>query len=125
MASGSYEQIVSHLEKELELNGLEAPDELQINTVTQHATQQNPEKPKPIFHHCKKPGDYRNQCCQLKREKEKAQNNKKGAGNNDNNKNGGQTHFNSNNKITDKANPNDTNDRNDRKSTPVYPPCET
>ena len=31
----TYEQIVTHLEKELELNGLEAPDKLQINTVTQ------------------------------------------------------------------------------------------
>ena len=35
------EQIVSHLEWELELIGLEAPDELQIKTVTQRATQQN------------------------------------------------------------------------------------
>ena len=33
---------VSHLEKELELNGLEAPDEMQINTVLQQAAQQNP-----------------------------------------------------------------------------------
>ena len=40
-------QIVPHLEKELELNGLEAPDELKVKTVTQQATQQNPEKPKP------------------------------------------------------------------------------
>ena len=35
LEKGTYEQIVSHLEKELELNGFEAPDELQINTVTQ------------------------------------------------------------------------------------------
>ena len=41
LENGAYEQIVSHLEKELELNCLEAPDELQINTVTQQATQQN------------------------------------------------------------------------------------
>ena len=26
---------------------------MQINTVTQQATKPNPEKPKPIFHHCK------------------------------------------------------------------------
>ena len=50
------EQIVSDFEKELELNGLEAPDELQINTVTQHAAKLNPEKPKPTCHHCKEPG---------------------------------------------------------------------
>ena len=41
LENGTYEQIVSHLERELELNGLEAPDELQKNTVTQQATQQN------------------------------------------------------------------------------------
>ena len=35
----TYEQIVSHLERELELNGLEAPDEMPINTVTQQAPQ--------------------------------------------------------------------------------------
>ena len=47
LENGTYEQIVSHLERELELNGLEAPDENQINTVTQKATQQNSEKSKP------------------------------------------------------------------------------
>ena len=51
-----YEQIVSHLKKELKLNGLEAPDELQTFTVTQQTTQHNPEKPKPTCQHCKKPG---------------------------------------------------------------------
>ena len=56
------EEIVSRLEKQLELNGLEAPDQLQINTVTQQTTQENPEKPKPTCHHCKTPGHYRNQC---------------------------------------------------------------
>ena len=34
MENGTYEQIVTHLEKELELNGLEAPDELQVNNVS-------------------------------------------------------------------------------------------
>ena len=32
LENGTYEQIVIHLERELELNGLEAPDKLQINT---------------------------------------------------------------------------------------------
>ena len=62
----TYEQIKLHLEKELELNSLEAPDELELNTVTQQATQQNSEKPKPICHHSKKPGHYRKQCRQRK-----------------------------------------------------------
>ena len=35
LENGTYEQIVSHLERELELNGLEAPDEMSIKTVTQ------------------------------------------------------------------------------------------
>ena len=34
LGNGTYNQIVSYLENELELNGLEATDELQINTVT-------------------------------------------------------------------------------------------
>ena len=41
LENGTYEQIVSHLERELELNGLEAPDEMPINTVTQQTPQQN------------------------------------------------------------------------------------
>ena len=53
LENGTSEQIVSHLKKELELKGLEAPDELQMNTVTKQATQRNPEKPKPTCHHCK------------------------------------------------------------------------
>ena len=32
LENGTYEQIVSHLQRELELNGLEAPDEMPINT---------------------------------------------------------------------------------------------
>ena len=45
LENGSYEQIVSHLERELELNGFEAPDEMPINTVTQQPPQQNYNKP--------------------------------------------------------------------------------
>ena len=48
-----YEQIVSHLGWELELNGLEAPDELQINSVTQQATQQNSENPNQLASNAK------------------------------------------------------------------------
>ena len=39
LENGTYEQIVSHLERELELNGLEAPDEMQLKTdATKHTT---------------------------------------------------------------------------------------
>ena len=54
LENGMYEQIVSHLERELELNGLEAPDEMPINTVTQLAPQQNSNQPRTTCHHCKK-----------------------------------------------------------------------
>ena len=82
LENGTYEQIVSHLERELELNGLEAPDEMPINTVTQQAPQQSSNKPKPRCHHCKKPGHYQNQCRQLKREKNQTRNNTISANNN-------------------------------------------
>ena len=45
--NGTYEQIVTHLGGELELNGLEASDELQINTVSQNTTNTNADRPKP------------------------------------------------------------------------------
>ena len=47
LENGRYEQIVSHLERALELNVLEAPDEMPINTVTQQSPQQNSNKPRP------------------------------------------------------------------------------
>ena len=54
------EQIVWHPEKDFELRGLVAPDELQVNTVMQKPRKPNPGKPKPTFQHCKKPSHYRN-----------------------------------------------------------------
>ena len=83
LENGTYEQIVSHLERELELNGLEAPDEMPINIVTEQTPQQNTNKPRPTCHHCTKPGHYQNQCRQLKREKDQTRNNTNSA-NNDN-----------------------------------------
>ena len=61
LENSTNEQIVSHLEKGLELNGLEAFDELQVNTVAQQSTQENPDKPRPTCHPCTKHGHYRNQ----------------------------------------------------------------
>ena len=55
----------------LELNSVVSPAEVQINAVTQNATKQKPEGPKPTCQHCKKRGQYRNQCQQLEREKTK------------------------------------------------------
>ena len=43
LENGTYEQIVTHLERELELNSLEYPDETQMNTVTnKHQIAGNP-----------------------------------------------------------------------------------
>ena len=82
LENGTYEQIVSLIETELELNGLEAPDEMPINTVTQQTPQQNSNKPRPTCYHCKKPGLYQNQCRQLKREKDQTRNKTNSANNN-------------------------------------------
>ena len=56
LENGTYEQIVTHLERELELNGLEAPDELPINNVNQQSTNNDADRLKPTCHHCKKQG---------------------------------------------------------------------
>ena len=64
-----YEQIVTHLEKELELNGLEIPDELKTNTVSHNAAKANADRPKETCHYCKKPGHYRNHCRLLRNRK--------------------------------------------------------
>ena len=50
---GTYEQLVTHLEEELELNRLQAHDELQISTVSYHTANANADRPKPTCHHCK------------------------------------------------------------------------
>ena len=69
LENGTSEQIVTHLEKELELNGLEAPDELQINTASHNTANANADRPKPTYHHCKKSGHYINQCRLLERQR--------------------------------------------------------
>ena len=44
LENGTYEQIVTHLEREIELNSLEYPDETQMNTVTnKHQIAGNPD----------------------------------------------------------------------------------
>ena len=122
LENGTYEQIVSHLQRELELNGLEAPDEMPINTVTQQAPQQNADKPKPTCYHCKKPGHYHNQCRRLKREKDQTRNNANSANNNNGS---AQTNSNPNNKVSNNTKANNTNNQRDRRSRPVFKPCET
>ena len=123
LENGRYEQIVSHLERELELNGLEAPDEMPINTVTQEAPQENSNEPRPTCHHCIEPGHYQNQCRQLKREKDQTRNNTNSANNNNGS---AQTNSNpNNNKVANNTKGSNINNQKDRRPRPVFPPCET
>ena len=122
LENSTCEQIVSHLERELELNGLEGPDEMPINTVTQQAPQQHSNKPKPTCHYCEKRGHYQNQCRQLKREKDPTRNNTNSANNNNGS---AQTNSNPNNKTANKTKANNINNQRDRRSRLVFPPCET
>ena len=55
------------LNEKKELNNLEAPGELQVNTVSKHATNTKADTSKLTCHQCTKPGDYKKQCCQLKK----------------------------------------------------------
>ena len=125
MENGTYEQIVSHLERELEFNGLEAPDEMPINTVTQQAPQQNSNKPRPTCHHCKKPGHYQNQCRQLKREKDQMRNNTNSANNNNGSAQTNSNPNNNHNHVANNTKGNNINKQRDRRPKPVFPPCET
>ena len=62
LEKGTYEHFVSYLEREIEFNGLEAPGELHLNTVTQQATKSNPMKTQVDMSPLEKPGHYRPQC---------------------------------------------------------------
>ena len=120
LENGTYEQIVTHLEQELELNGLEAPDEIPINNVSQQPTNTNADRPKPKCHHCKKPGHYRNQCFLLKKQLEQTENNQNDPGN----KNSAANTSNPNSNVKN-TNNNRNSNKAERKPETVYPPCET
>ena len=121
LENGTYEQIVTHLERELELNGLEAPDEQQINIVAHITVHANAGKPKPTCHHCKKPGHYRNHCRFLEKQREQTENIQNIPGNKNSDANTSNPNGNVNNPNNNKRNSN----RAERKPKTVYPPCET
>ena len=120
LENGLYEQIVTHLERELELNGLEAPDELPRKNVSQQTTNTNADRPKPTCHHCKKPGHYRNQCRLLKKQREQTENYQTNPGNKNSAANTSDP--NSNVNIT---NNNKNSNKAERKPKTVYPPGES
>ena len=123
LGNGSYEQKVTQLERELELNGSEAPDELQINTVSHNIANTNADRPKPTWHYCKKPGQYRNQCHLLKRQKEQSDDTQNNPGNE--NSGGNNSIPNNNTNKNNKNNNYKNSDRAERKPKIVYPPYET
>ena len=122
LESGTYEQIVTHLERELELNDFEAPDELQINTVCQKLTNANADRPKPTCHHCEKPGRYRDQCRLLKTQEGQTENNQNNPRNRNSDANNSipENNTNNNNHINYK-----NCNRAEGKPETVYLPCET
>ena len=121
LENGTYKQIVTHLERELELNGLEAPDELQINTVSHNAANSNADRTKPMWHNCKKPGHYKNQCRLWKEQREQTGNTQNTPGN----KNSEAKNSNPNNNVNNKNHNNYKNSNiAERKPETVYPPCE-
>ena len=121
LENGTYEQIVTHLERELELNGLEAPDELQINTVSHNTVNANAERTKPTCHYCKKRGHYKNQCRLLKKQQDQTESNQNIPGN----KNSDANTSNPNGNVNNPKNNNRNSNRVERKPKTVYPPCET
>ena len=121
LENGTYEQIVTHLQRELELNGLEAPDELQINTVSHNIVNAKADRTKPTWHYCKKPGHYKNQCRLLKNKREQTENIQINPGN----KNSDANASNPNGNVNNPNNNNENSDRAERKPKTVYPPCET
>ena len=98
-------------ERELELNGLEAPDELQINTVSHNTANANADRTKPTCHYCKQPGNYRNQCQLLKKQREQFEINQ----NNPGNKNSDAKTSNPNGKVNNLNNNNRNSNRAERK----------
>ena len=102
MEIGTYEQIVTHLEMELELNGWETPDELQKNFVSQQPENTNVDRHKATCHHCEKQEQYRNQCRLLKKKTEKTE----GTQNNPVNKNSGTNNSNPNSNVNSNNNNN-------------------
>ena len=77
LENGTYDQIVAHLERELELSGLENDGELTIPTmiaIPSNENQQNTEQTKIVCHYCKKPGHVVRDCRKRIRKEQKQRN---------------------------------------------------
>ena len=77
LENGTYDQIVAHLERELELSGLENDEGLTIATMTAvpaNDNQQTTEQTKIVCHYCKRPSHVIRDC-RKKMKKEEEQRN--------------------------------------------------
>ena len=77
LENGTYDQIVAHLERELDLSGLENDGELTIPTmiaIPPNENQQNTEQTKTVCHYCKKPGHVVRDCRKRIRKEQKQRN---------------------------------------------------
>ena len=77
LENGTYDQIVAHLERELDLSGLENDGELTIPTmiaIPPNENQQNTEQTKIVCHYCKKPGHVVRDCRKRVRKEQKQRN---------------------------------------------------
>ena len=82
LENATYEEIITHLERELELNGLEEGDDIHVPTMSTAPTATRPGTgllssgidPKITCNYCKKPGHVKDDCRKLKRKKEQKRN---------------------------------------------------
>ena len=82
LENATYEEIVTHLERELELNGLEEGDDIPVPTMSTAPTATRPGTgllssgidPNVTCNYCKKPGHVKDDCRKLKRKEEQRRN---------------------------------------------------
>ena len=82
LENASYEEIVTHLERELELNGLEGGDDIPVPTMSTAPTATRPGTgllssgidPNITCNYCKKPGHVKDDCRKLKQKEEQRRN---------------------------------------------------
>ena len=82
LENATYEEIVTHLERELELNGLEEGDDIPVPTMSTAPTATRPGTgllsagidPNITCNYCKKPGHIKDDCRKLKRKEEQRRN---------------------------------------------------
>ena len=82
LENATYEEIITHLERELELNGLEEGDDIPVPTMSTAPTATRPGTgllssgidPNVTCNYCKKPGYVKDDCQKLKRKEEQRRN---------------------------------------------------